>query len=326
MSKKYNWGIIGLGNIAHKFAEDLLLVEDANLFGVASRNSEKAKSFSEKFRADKYYGTYQELADDPQIDVVYIATPHPFHFENTMMCLEAGKAVLCEKAFGMNSSEVEQMIAKAKEKNLFLMEALWTRFIPATEEMIALLNKGLIGDLKTVRADFGFKAEFDADKRLYNKKLGGGALLDIGIYPVFLSLLTLGKPKEIKALAQMSSTGIDENIMMLFNYPNKKSAILDASLVATTPVEAWLHGDKGSLKMHRNFHHTEEISYYKGSDLVENYRFKYIGNGYYHEIEEVIKCLKTGKTESEKIPHSFSLDLIKTLDRIREIIGLRYDE
>lgn len=326
MSKKYNWGIIGLGNIAHKFAEDLLLVEDANLFGVASRNSEKAKSFSGKFRADKYYGTYQELADDPQIDVVYIATPHPFHFENTMMCLEAGKAVLCEKAFGMNSSEVEQMIAKAKEKNLFLMEALWTRFIPATEEMIALLNKGLIGDLKTVRADFGFKAEFDADKRLYNKKLGGGALLDIGIYPVFLSLLTLGKPKEIKALAQMSSTGIDENIMMLFNYPNKKSAILDASLVATTPVEAWLHGDKGSLKMHRNFHHTEEISYYKGSDLVENYRFKYIGNGYYHEIEEVIKCLKTGKTESEKIPHSFSLDLIKTLDRIREIIGLRYDE
>lgn len=326
MSKKYNWGIIGLGNIAHKFAEDLLLVEEANLFGVASRNSEKAKSFSEKFRADKYYGTYQELADDPQIDVVYIATPHPFHFENTMMCLEAGKSVLCEKAFGMNSSEVEQMIAKAKEKNLFLMEALWTRFIPATEEMIALLNKGLIGDLKTVRADFGFKAEFDADKRLYNKKLGGGALLDIGIYPVFLSLLTLGKPKEIKALAQMSSTGIDENIMMLFNYPNKKSAILDASLVATTPVEAWLHGDKGSLKMHRNFHHTEEISYYKGSDLVENYQFKYIGNGYYHEIEEVIKCLKTGKIESEKIPHSFSLDLIKTLDRIREIIGLRYDE
>lgn len=326
MSKKYNWGIIGLGNIAHKFAEDLLLVEEANLFGVASRNSEKAKSFSEKFRADKYYGTYQELADDPQIDVVYIATPHPFHFENTMMCLEAGKAVLCEKVFGMNSSEVEQMIAKAKEKNLFLMEALWTRFIPATEEMIALLNKGLIGDLKTVRADFGFKAEFDADKRLYNKKLGGGALLDIGIYPVFLSLLTLGKPKEIKALAQMSSTGIDENIMMLFNYPNKKSAILDASLVATTPVEAWLHGDKGSLKMHRNFHHTEEISYYKGSDLVENYQFKYIGNGYYHEIEEVIKCLKTGKIESEKIPHSFSLDLIKTLDRIREIIGLRYDE
>lgn len=326
MSKKYNWGIIGLGKIAHKFAEDLLLVEEANLFGVASRNSEKAKSFSEKFRADKYYGTYQELADDPQIDVVYIATPHPFHFENTMMCLEAGKAVLCEKAFGMNSSEVEQMIAKAKEKNLFLMEALWTRFIPATEEMIALLNKGLIGDLKTVRADFGFKAEFDADKRLYNKKLGGGALLDIGIYPVFLSLLTLGKPKEIKALAQMSSTGIDENIMMLFNYPNKKSAILDASLVATTPVEAWLHGDKGSLKMHRNFHHTEEISYYKGSDLVENYQFKYIGNGYYHEIEEVIKCLKTGKIESEKIPHSFSLDLIKTLDRIREIIGLRYDE
>lgn len=326
MSKKYNWGIIGLGNIAHKFSEDLILVEDANLFGVASRNSKKAKSFSEKFQVDKHYGSYQELADDPQIDVVYIATPHPFHFENTMMCLEAGKAVLCEKAFGMNEKEVKQMIAKAKEKNLFLMEALWTRFIPATEEMIALLNKGLIGDLKTVRADFGFKAEFDADKRLYNKKLGGGALLDIGIYPVFLSLLTLGKPKKINASAQISSTGVDENIMMLFNYSNKQTAILDASLVTTTPVEAWLHGDKGSLKMHRNFHHSEEISYFKGSELVEKRHIKYVGNGYFHEIVEVMKCLKTGKIESEKLPHSFSLDLINTLDRIREVIGLQYNE
>lgn len=324
MSRKYNWGIIGLGNIAHKFAEDLLLVKDANLCGVASRNIEKAKSFGDFFQADKHYGSYQELANDPNIDVVYIATPHTFHFEHTMMCLEKGKAVLCEKAFGMNASEVEQMIAKAREKNVFLMEALWTRFIPATEKVLDLLNEGLIGNLQTVRADFGFKAVFDPEKRLYNKKLGGGALLDIGIYPVFLSLLALGKPKEIQALAQMSSTGVDENIMMLFNYSNKQMAILDASLVAETPVEAWLHGDKGSLKMHRNFHHTKRITHYSGSEPVAEFQIEFVGNGYYHEIIEVIDCLKAEKIESKKWPHSFSLDLINILDRVREKIGLEY--
>jgi len=326
MKKKYNWGIIGLGNIAHNFAEDLLLIADANIYGVASREIEKAKVFGEKFQATKYYGSYQELADDPAIEVVYIATPHVFHFENTMMCLEAGKAVICEKAFGMNALQVEKMIAKAREKKVFLMEAFWTRFIPATEKMMELIGNGLIGDLQSVRADFGFKAEFNPEKRLFNKKLGGGSLLDIGIYPVFLSLLTLGIPEKIVAMASMSSTRVDQTLGVLFAYKDGQTAILDSSLLAYTPVEAWLHGDKGSLKMHRNFHHSKKIAHYVDGELVEEYDVDYTGNGYYHEIKEVMQCLSNGKTESDKLPLRMSLDLYKTLDRIRGEIGLHYED
>jgi predicted dehydrogenase len=324
MGKTVNWGIIGLGKIAHKFAQDLLLVEDANLYGVASREIAKAKNFAETYQADNFYGSYKDLTEDSNIDIVYIATPHIHHCKYTLMALEDGKAVLCEKAFGMDKEEVEKMIAKAGEKKLFLMEALWTRFIPGTEKVLELLNSGLIGDLKTVRADFGFKANYDPTLRLFNKKLGGGALLDIGIYPAFLSLLTLGYPNQIIASAMMSPTNVDSSVMMLFNYDNQKTAILDASLAVDTPTEAWLHGSKGSLKMHSRFHHTESISYYKDHDLVETYELKYKGNGYYHEIMEVMDCFEKGKIESDKMPLSFSLKLIELLDKVREEIGLTY--
>jgi len=326
MSKTYNWGIIGLGKIANKFVKDLQLVEGANLYAVASRSLDRAKSFSKQHQADKYYGSYKELAEDPNIDVIYIATPHVFHYENTLMCLKAGKAVLCEKAFGMNKQEVETMILKSREKGVFLMEALWTRFIPATNKVLELLNSGLIGNLQSVRADFGFKAEYDPQKRVFNKQLGGGSLLDIGIYPIFLSLLTLGVPEKIQAMAIMSPTGADNTCMMLFDYSNEQTAVLDASLMVSTPVEGWLYGDKGSLKMHHRFHHTKEISHYKGQELIGTYQVDFIGNGYYHEIVEVMDCLKAGEIESKKMPLSFSLDLITVLDGVRESIGLSYDE
>ena len=325
MGNTVNWGIIGLGKIAHNFAHDLLLVENANLYGVASRGIVKAKDFADKYQADNFYGSYEDLTNDPNIDIVYIATPHIFHCEYTLMALEAGKAVLCEKAFGMNKAEVEKMVAKANEKKLFLMEALWTRFIPGTEKVLELLNSGLVGELKTVRADFGFKANFDPKQRLFNKELGGGALLDIGIYPAFLSLLTLGFPKELIASATISPTNVDSSIMMLFNYNNQETAILDSSLIVDTPIEAWLHGTKGSLKMHCPFHHTELISHYKDHDLVETYEVKYKGKGYYHEIIEVMGCLETGKIESDKMPLNFSLKLIDLLDKVREEIGLTYN-
>lgn len=325
MGKTVNWGIIGLGKIAHKFAHDLLLVENANLYGVASRELVKAKNFAIKYQIENFYSSYKDLTDDPNIDIVYIATPHIYHCEFTLMALNSGKAVLCEKAFGMNKLEVEKMITKAREKKLFLMEALWTRFIPGTEKLLELLNSGLIGDLKSVRADFGFKANYSPHKRLFNKELGGGALLDIGIYPVFLSLLSLGFPKEIIASAIMSKTKVDMSIMMLFNYHNYKTAILDATLAVDTPTEAWLHGTKGSLKMHSRFHHTESISHYKDHQLVETYKVKYKGNGYFHEIMEVMSCLEKGKIESDKMPLTFSLKLIDLLDKVREEIGLTYN-
>jgi len=325
MNKKVNWGVIGLGKIAHKFVQDLLLVEDANLYGVASRSLEKATDFGSTYNATHFYGSYKDLIDDSNIDVVYIATPHVHHCEYTLMALEAGKAVLCEKPFGMNKSEVEIMIAKAKEKKVFLMEALWTRFIPATEKLLELLKSDLIGELQTVRADFGFKGYYDPNERLFNKNLGGGALLDLGVYPIFMSLLTLGVPEKMHATNTLFPTGVDSSCMMLFNYENNKTAILDASLLTETPVECWLHGDKGSLKINNPFHYAKEISHFKNRELINTYTSEYIGLGYYHEIEEVMNCLRNGKIESDKMPLAFSLKLIDIVDKVRAEIGLTYD-
>ncbi|MBN1651101.1 MAG: Gfo/Idh/MocA family oxidoreductase [Bacteroidales bacterium] len=218
MSKIINWGIIGLGKIAHKFAEDLQLVEDANLLAVASRDIENAKSFAKKFSANQFYSSYKALVENPNVDVVYIATPHALHYEHTLLCLNANKAVLCEKAFAMNAAEVKEMIRTAKARNVFLMEALWTRFIPGTLKTLALIKEGSIGKIHSVEADFGFIGDTDPEKRLFNKRLGGGALFDIGIYPVFLSILILGAPKYINAHATMAATGVDAEVKITFAY------------------------------------------------------------------------------------------------------------
>jgi predicted dehydrogenase len=323
--KKYNWGIIGCGKIAHNFAQDLSIAENANLYAVASRSHSKAVDFGDIYNASKAYGSYQELANDPNVDVVYIATPHVFHCENTLMCLNAGKAVLCEKAFGMNQAEVQKMVDLAQEKGIFLMEALWTRFIPGTEKVLELIQNDKIGEIKLVKADFGFRAAYDTTKRLFNKKLGGGSLLDIGIYPIFLSLLTLGKPQNITAKAVMSPTQVDSTCSMVFEYENDAAAILDSNLLVNTNIEGWIYGTKGSIKMNRRFHHCESIEYYNANhELESTYDIKYTGNGYYHEILEVMRCLEAGKTESDALPLSFSLDLIRILDEVRAKIGLVY--
>ena len=325
MIKKYNWAILGLGKIANKFAQDLLLTEQGNLYAVASRSQEKADAFAKEYKADKAFGSYEAMMADKNIDVVYIATPHVFHCEKTLMCLDAGFHVLCEKAFGMNEQEVQSMVDKAKEKNLFLMEALWTRFIPSTEKVLQMIADDVVGDVRLVKADFGFIAKFDANGRLFNRKLGGGSLLDIGIYPVFLSLLTLGKPKTIQAFAQMTSTDVDLNCAMFFEYENGQRAILDSTLDAATSIEGWIHGTKSMIKMNNRFHHSERLEVMDSKlNIIETIDLPFVGNGYYHEALEVMECLDNGQTESQKMPLSFSLDLIQTLDKIRAIIGLEY--
>lgn len=325
MSKeKTKWGIIGLGKIAHKMAEDLLLVEDADLVAVASRDINKSKEFASQYQVAHFYGSYEELVQNQDVDVVYIATPHVFHFENTMMCLKAGKSVLCEKAFGMNEEEVKKMIAEARKKELFLMEALWTRFIPSTEKILQLMEQETIGSIKYLRADFGFAANYDPNHRVFNKKLGGGSLLDIGIYPVYLSLLLWGAPQKIKANARINQDGIDSFCSMVFEYENQGQAFLESTLELDTPTEAYIFGEKGSIKVHGRFHHSEQLSIYTEKSTVESIQLPFKGNGYYHEIEEVNQCLLNGKIESDKMPHKMSLLLIQTLDKIRQQIGLNY--
>lgn len=325
VEKKINWGIIGLGNIANKFANDLKLYANARLYGVASKDLEKAKRFSQKYNSVKYYNSYKELVKNPEIDVIYIATPHTFHFKNTMMCLREGKSVLCEKPLGINSIEVKTMMAEAKLRNLFMMEALWTRFIPSTEKIIEIIKSNIIGDINFIRADFGYKGDTNPNGRIYSKKLGGGSLLDIGIYPIYLSMLTIGIPRNIKVMARMSPTQIDTYCGMLFDYDNGAKAMLESTVEAETPTEAYIYGDKGVIKMHSPFHHTKKISLFQNEKLDKIFNMKYIGNGYYHEIEEVTDCLIEGKNESSKLPHSDSLNLITLIDRIKQKIGLIFE-
>lgn len=324
MEKKINWGIIGLGNIAHTFASDLQLSEKGRLFGVASRDLAKARAFSEKYQAVACYDSYEALARDPNVDVVYVATPHTFHYQNTMNCLQRGKAVLCEKPMGITRAEVENMFREAESRYLFLMEGMWTRFIPATEKLLELLGEGTIGELQMIRADFGFRADPDPAGRLFNKKLGGGSLLDIGIYPVYLSLLTLGLPASIKAMARMGPTGVDTYCAMLLDYDSDAKAVLESTVESDTPIEAWLYGSLGSIRLHSRFHHTEKITLHLHTGSVQTLDLKYKGNGYIHEIEEVHECLAAGRIESPRLPARMSLDLIKVIDRVKEEIGLDY--
>lgn len=324
MNRKIRWGIMGLGKIANKFASDLQLSGEAELYAVASRDMEKARAFGEKHHSQKQYASYQEMVKDPEIDVVYIATPHSCHFENTMLCLKHNKSVLCEKPMGMDSDQVRVMIQEARSRNLFLMEGLWTRFIPASEKLIELLSDKAIGDLLYIHADFGFKADFDPESRVFNKSLGGGSLLDIGIYPIYLSLLTLGLPTHMKAVARMTETQVDSYCSMLFGYENGAKAILESSIEADTPTVANIYGSKGYIKLHSRFHHSEKISLYQDDELKEEFDLKYQGNGYIYEIEEVNSCLRNNRIESSKLPHALSLDLITLIDQVKAKIGLSY--
>jgi len=219
-NKTINWGIIGLGNIAHKFATDLLTIKDAKLYAVASRNLDKATTFGKKFKAKKAYDNYESLVNNPNIDAVYIATPHALHKENTLLCLENGIPELCEKPFAMHFSEVEEMIAKAKEKNVLLMEALWTFFLPHYTFVLEFIKNNTYGKVLKLEADFGFYREFDNSSRLFNKTLGGGSLLDIGIYPIFVALSNFGEPKHINAKATFFKNGVDSSCDITFEYDN----------------------------------------------------------------------------------------------------------
>ena len=325
MNNKVKWGIIGPGHIARKFAADLLLSGNGTLHAVASRDVNKAESFASRFKAFKFYADYESLVRDSDIDVVYIATPHTFHFEHAMMCLKHGKSVLCEKPMGMTPLEVQTMIAEAQKRKLFLMEGLWTRFIPATEKILSLIAQDAIGKITSIRADFGFKAEYNINHRLFNKSLGGGSLLDIGIYPLFISLLLLGVPDKTEATARMTDTGVDASCEMILHYNNGVEAILKSTIVEDTPTEAIITGEKGRIILHKPFHHSQSVSVIttSGEEIMS---LPYKGFGYLFEIEEVNSCIAAGRLESSKLPLKISLKLFMIMENIMKEINLEYHQ
>ncbi|WP_406684272.1 Gfo/Idh/MocA family oxidoreductase [Seonamhaeicola sp. MEBiC1930] len=323
MSKTINWGIIGLGKIAHKFATDLLTIADANLYAVASRTKEKANNFATQYNVAKAYADYEDLAKDPNIDAVYIATPHTLHRENTLLCLEHGIAVLCEKPFAMNGNEVDEMIIKAKEKNVLLMEALWTFFLPHYQYVLDAVESKTYGKLLKVEADFGFYRAFDTSSRLFEKSLGGGSLLDIGIYPIFAALSTLGIPENIKANATFFENDTDSTCDITFEYEDGATALLKSSLVENTPTEATFYFENGTLKINRMFHQPSTVSQIvNGKENIIDFDYNTIG--YNYEAIHFNTLIQQGKTESDIMTFEFSRNLIKLLDKVRKIIGLEY--
>lgn len=321
--KKIKWGIIGLGAIAHKFATDLLTVNDAELYAVASRNQEKAHVFAEKFGVKKAYGSYEALANDATIDAVYIATPHALHKENAIMCLKNGIAVLCEKPFAMNAEEVEAMIACAKQHNTLLMEALWTNFLPHYQFVLKQLNNKTYGNILKMESDFGFQRDYDTSARLFNKAMGGGSLLDIGIYPIFAALSTLGLPKNIDAAATFFENGTDATCNMTFTYENNVKAYLKSSLVEVLPTQAIFYCEKAIIKINTMFHMPTTVSIIvDGKEDIKDFGYQTIG--YHYEAIHFNQLLRDGKTESDIMTFEFSRNLIKTLDAVRTIIKLHY--
>lgn len=317
------WGILSTGNIASKFAEGLAVLDDAQLVAVGSRSQGSADAFGDTYHVPNRHASYEALANDPDVDAIYIGTPHPFHKENALLCIEAGKAVLLEKPFTLNAADTQIVIDAARAKGVFLMEAMWMRFTPGMRRILDLIAGGAIGEVRMVQASFCFRKEFDPQQRLFNPDLGGGSLLDVGIYPATLASLVLGHPQTIQSAAHMGSTGVDEQAAMLFTYANGALATLTSGVRTHSRQEAQIAGTEGVIRIAYPWWTPERFTLTRGTETA-HYELPFDANGYEYEAAEVNACLRAGKLESNLRPLDETLAVMQTLDTIREQWGLRY--
>ncbi len=326
MIKTWNFGIIGPGKIANRFADAFQFVPGAKVYAIASRDKEKAAAFAAAHTIEKQYNSYEALVKDPAIDIIYIATPHPFHYEQSLLCLRNGKAVLCEKPLAINLKQVKEMVNASLKSKVFFMEGMWSRFFPIIHKTLELIHAGAIGEIKYLQADFGFSAPLNLDGRLYNISLGGGAQLDVGVYPLFLALLFLGKPDEIRSFSHLTSTGADATTGALFNYNSGAVAHILSSIVTDTPKDAFIMGTKGRLHIHSPWYKSQHLTLQLNSGEKTEFPFLHSGNGFEFQIEEVVRCLDVKKIECNLMPHSMSLMMAEVSDEIRRQGGVRYPE
>jgi predicted dehydrogenase len=306
MNDKVRWGILGTGKIAKAFATALKDTPDAQLAGVGSRNLASAEGFAREFGGTAY-ASYDDLVRAPDVDLVYVGTPHPMHYENVRLALEAGKGVLCEKAFTVNRRQAEELVALARANNLFLMEAMWTRFLPALAEVRRIVDSGEIGTVRQVNADLGFKADVGPEHRLFNPVLGGGALLDLGIYPLSIAVALLGPVDTVLA---HSGGGM---------------SVCSCSLRARLPSELTIAGERGHVRMNTMFYRTQTVTVVRADGISRTVPTPFSGNGYVHEVIEAQRCWRAGLIESPGMTHADTLALMGVMDEIRRQIGLTYD-
>lgn len=325
--KETNWGIIGPGNIAHDFARDLRLIPVLQkITAVVGHNTESTGEFAREFNVPDTYTDFDEFIKNKLMDAVYIATPHPQHFEQALACIQKNIPVLCEKPMTINADQCRELIAAARKHKTFLMEGMWIRFLPSIQQVLSIIQQGKIGNVVSVKASMCYKAPYDPDSRYFDPALGGGSLLDLGIYPVFLAHLLMGKPDTIKAVGTLSKEGVDETCSVLFHYKTGQHAILESSLIAQTDMPAEITGEKGVIKILDPWYEKAngiELNEYNEGKII--YPCKWQGHGLQYEAIEVLNCIQQNKIESDILSHAFSLELIQTMDEIRSQIHVTYD-
>lgn len=324
VSDTIRWGILGTGGIAHKFAEGLQSSETGKLLAVGSRSNERAEAFAAETGAERSYGSYEQLVADADVDAVYIATPHPAHKSCALLCVDAGKPVLCEKPFTVNAAEAEEVISAARGRGVFCMEAMWTRFVPPIVKLRQMLADEVIGEVRMVAADFGFRAGWNPEGRLLNPELAGGALLDVGVYPISLASMVLGTAQRVTGLADIGESGVDEQAGIVCQYDAGKLAVLTCAVRTKTPHEATIMGTDGYIRLHEGWYRGSAMTLRRRGADDEHIEPPQVGNGYNYEVDEVARCLAADKTESDIMPLDETLAIVRTMDEIRAQWGLRY--
>ncbi|MFI8432590.1 Gfo/Idh/MocA family protein [Streptomyces sp. NPDC079020] len=327
MSGTVRWGVLATGGIAASFTADVRAMPDAEVVAVASRTDASAKAFADRFGIGRAYGSWAELVADDTVDIVYVATPHSAHREAAGLALEAGKHVLCEKAFTLDARQAAELVALARERGLFLMEAMWMYCNPVIRRMTELVRDGAIGEIRTVQADFGFAGDFGPGHRLRDPALGGGALLDLGVYPVSFAQLLLGEPDRVQADALLSPEGVDLNTGMLLGWDSGATALLSCSIVGHHPTAATVIGTAGRIDFPHSFFYPERFVLHRAGAEPEEIT---TGpgprglTGLQYEAAEVMRAVRAGERESPLVPLDGSLAVMRTLDAVRERVGVRY--
>ncbi|MFJ3159261.1 Gfo/Idh/MocA family protein [Streptomyces kanasensis] len=325
VSGTVRWGVLATGGIAARFTRDLLEMGDgAEVVAVASRSAASAEAFAERFGIPRAHGSWAALAADEDVDVVYVATPHAAHRAAAGLCLEAGRAVLCEKPFTLNAREGAELVALARRRRVFLMEAMWTYCNPLVRRLVELVRDGAIGEVRTVHADFGLVGPDDPGHRLRDPAAGGGALLDLGVYPVAFAQLLLGEPDRVAAQALLSPEGVDLNTGVLLGWDSGATALLSCSVVADTPQTASVTGTAGRIEFPRGFFHPEAFTLLRDGREPEEFRAAGRRDSMQHQAAEVMRCLRAGATESPLVPLDGTLAVMRTLDAVRDRVGVRY--
>jgi predicted dehydrogenase len=328
----FRWGILGPGGIAKKFADGLRYSPGAVIGAVGSRSQERGDDFARQFGVPTVHASYEELVSNPNLDAIYIATPHSGHAPCAKLCIEHGKPVLVEKPFTINAAEAKSVIDLARSKGVFCMEGMWTRFFPAMAKLRELVKEGAIGEVKMIHADFGFRTDINPAGRIWDTALGGGALLDVGIYPVSFARMLLGIPTDAVSLANLGTTNVDEVTGIVLKFKNGAVAVLSTGIRVNTPLQAIVLGENGSIYVNGPGWHNAEGGWWKPEGLTikrhgasdEIINLPYPGSGFQFEADEVQRCVRAGLLESPILPLSETLQIMELLDTVRGQIGLKY--